>query len=62
MDELDEIEISIPAKDLHPERNYSVHAYGAIRTGEDIGDIETWGFPHDYEIYANQYIDSPIGR
>lgn len=31
--------------------------FGAMRMGEEMGDVESWGNPHDYGIFANQFID-----
>lgn len=30
--------------------------FGALRMGEEFGDIETWGDPNNFEIYATQSI------
>lgn len=35
--------------------------FGAIRVGESAGDIEEWGNPHEYELYAQTSIDCPVG-
>lgn len=34
--------------------------YGAMRLGEEYGDIEEWGHPSDFDIYSSQYISSPF--
>lgn len=31
--------------------------FGAMRMGEEMGDVEIWGNPQDYGIFANQFID-----
>ena len=39
---------------------FNIEVYGALRVGEHEDDIQTWGAPHDYEIYLNRSIDSPV--
>lgn len=31
--------------------------FGAMRMGEEMDDVEIWGNPQDYGIFANQCID-----
>lgn len=31
--------------------------FGAMRMGEEMGDIEIWGSPSEFGIFANQFID-----
>ena len=31
--------------------------FGAMRMGEEMGDIEIWGSPSEFSIFANQFID-----
>jgi len=31
--------------------------FGAMRMGEEMGDVEIWGSPSEYNIFANQFID-----
>lgn len=31
--------------------------FGAMRMGEEMGDVETWGNPCEFSIFANQCID-----
>ena len=39
---------------------YTSHAaFGAIRLGEDHGDIQEWGSPNDFDLCVVTYIDSP---
>lgn len=39
---------------------YSEHAaFGAIRLGEDPGDIQEWGSPNDFDLYVASCINSP---
>lgn len=33
--------------------------FGAIRMGEEFGDVQIWGCPSDFDIYSNQWISSP---
>ena len=35
--------------------------YGFVRTGEDIGDIEEEGEPWEFDLYATQGIETPLG-
>lgn len=39
---------------LNDESDYEM--YGAVRMGADLGDVEYWGSPHDFDIYAVQDI------
>lgn len=39
---------------LNEESDYEI--YGAVRMGEDLGDVESWGSPNDFDIYAVQDI------
>lgn len=41
-------------KHLNDESDYEI--YGAVRIGEDLGDVESWGSPNDFDIYAIQDI------
>lgn len=41
------------------EHNSARLCYGAMRVGEENGDIQEWGSPYDYYITANISIDSP---
>ena len=34
--------------------------FGALRMGENDDDIETWGSPHDFDIYINRSITCPV--
>lgn len=36
--------------------------FGAIRLGEETGDIQEWGSPWDFELYVNQSISCPVDR
>jgi len=48
---------------MSPDTNtHSIEVYGAIRLGEDTGDIEEWGSPNEYEIYTSQAISSPVSN
>ena len=39
---------------LNEESDYEM--YGAVRMRENLGDVESWGSPHDFNIYAVQDI------
>lgn len=39
---------------LNDESDYEM--YGAVRMGKDLGDVESWGSPNDFGIYAVQNI------
>ena len=41
-----------------PHSSY-VGVYGAVRAGEEHGDIEEWGVPWDYNISVQVSIDAP---
>lgn len=34
-------------------------AFGAMRLGEERGDVEEWGQPDEYDIFHSEYIDFP---
>ena len=40
--------------------NYPSAHFGALRSGEDVGDFDEWGEPSDFDIYRLSDIDAPI--
>lgn len=41
------------------EPTFSTCVFGAMRMGEEVEDIETWGQPDQYDISLYQQIDCP---
>lgn len=40
-------------------RTYDQPIFGALRLGEELGDIQTWGDPDHFDIYVSQTVNYP---
>lgn len=47
------------SKEAQPPENDNNPQFGAIRLGEEIGDIEEWGDPGHFDLWINQSISLP---